>query len=198
MDFTLKPLRRRVGKTIVVSGTPGVGKTTVSVGLSRFFSLEYYSISELLISKRVYTHFDDEYRSYIIDEEKAKEVIKSNLKDKRAVVETIYPSLLKGLEIDLVLVLRRNPVELYKALKSKNWSESKIRENVEAEFLGIVYEESKELVENPCQMNATGLWGEKLVDKAIKLIIKNNECEEVNWFNSENIDEILRILSETS
>jgi adenylate kinase len=169
---------------IVVTGTPGTGKSTVAKTLASRYGLRYVNVSEFAISHKLYTEYDEETRSYVIDEEKLSEELEKFIGKEGAVVETIYPSLVRS--ADRVLVLRRNPKDLWEELERRGWPIRKVAENVEAELLGVVSQEAKENFSDVCEIDVT----DKSVDQVIELF-ETRKCESVDWMNEPGIEDVL-------
>lgn len=172
---------------ILISGTPGTGKSVVSKLLKEKLGEGYviFHLSSFLIQNRAYTEYDEERQTYIIDEEKAEKLLGDFFKThKDVIVETVYPGLVP--KADKVIVLRRNPLTLYEELKRRGWSELKVAENVMAEILGSVSEEAKEYFDNYCELDTTNKSWEDVVEKVLK-----GECESVDWLSDERVQQLL-------
>ncbi len=139
---TNKKVERSIGKiVIVITGTPGTGKTSVSRKLVEEINGLHIDVSRYVIDNRIYIGYDEYRRSYIIDEEKLVEKLESIIRksDKPVVIDIHYPEILDPNMVDYVIILRTNPLELEKRLsKRKDWPLHKIRENVMAEILGVI------------------------------------------------------------
>ena len=61
---------------ITITGTPGVGKTTVSRSLASVLDLPLYNLSELVKEKELYTEKDEDRDAFIVDEKKLLEFFK--------------------------------------------------------------------------------------------------------------------------
>ena len=117
-----------------LTGTPGTGKTT---------------ISKLLNTKIV--HLSDYYEAssegktnsgeWLIDLDKM-----NNLVKKLELDEVFYEGHTSHTldNLDMVILLRCDPSILKDRLASRNYSEEKINENLEAEALNIIYDEALE------------------------------------------------------
>ncbi|MHA1292638.1 MAG: AAA family ATPase, partial [Promethearchaeota archaeon] len=57
-------------RIIVISGTPGTGKTSVSKKLLDFINAEMLSLNELAIMKRFVIKYDTKRDTYVIDSKK--------------------------------------------------------------------------------------------------------------------------------
>ena len=54
-------------KIIIISGTPGCGKTSVANELSKLNNAKIISLNELAISKDFSFEYDNERKTYIVD-----------------------------------------------------------------------------------------------------------------------------------
>jgi adenylate kinase len=172
---------------IIVAGTPGTGKSTVARALAKRYGMCYLNVSEFAISRRLYTDYDEESRSYVIDEERLVEELNGYLSSRDYVVETIYPSLVR--RADKVLVLRRHPKELWEELTRRGWPLAKVAENVEAEVLGVVSQEARESFGKVCEIDVTG----KSVEEVVELFEKG-VCKNVDWLSDPNVVEVLELI----
>ncbi|BDB97551.1 adenylate kinase family protein [Saccharolobus caldissimus] len=175
---------------IVISGTPGVGKTIVSKELVKRLNLKYFHLSQFVIDEKLYIEYDEERQSYIIDEDKVKDKLEIALKESdNIVIESIYPSLIP--KADIVVVLRKNPIVLYNELKNRGWPELKIAENVEAEILGVISQEAKEAFNGKvCEIDVTKISIDQIINK-----ILNKECDYfIDWLSDTEIQSFLENL----
>ncbi|MEN6554658.1 MAG: adenylate kinase family protein [Methanobacterium sp.] len=133
---------------ILITGTPGVGKTTVSSILVEKIDACLVNINELVDEKHLYTGIDEERGYKIVDldalfNEIAKIIKNTDDHDKHVVVEGHLSHLFEN--SDIVIVLRANPDVLHDRMKIKGWKAAKIRENIEAEAIDICSYESFEI-----------------------------------------------------
>ena len=56
---------------VLVTGTPGTGKSTTCEQIAEATGLQYVDIGSLVKSQELHSGWDDEYCCYIIDEDKA-------------------------------------------------------------------------------------------------------------------------------
>src|SRR6266487_198581 len=156
--------RIRFGKTATfnVTGTPGVGKTTVGKLLAERLGSEFLSLGDLVKKQRLHKGFDRSARSYIIDEPAVRRMLKGYLKDhreKRIVFEThSFNSILQKTHGMVTVVLRLDPLVLARRLKERNWPKLKIWENVEAELIDLSLYDSLKVLGNRgvYEIDATG------------------------------------------
>lgn len=140
---------------ILITGTPGVGKSILAAKLSKKLDCLPVDVSTLVKSKRLYTKVDRKRRTVIADKRRLKsaigKIIREN-KNKHLVISTHYlGDYLPTRQVKSCFVLRLNPEKLRQRLVSRGWLRSKIRENVEAELIGV------------CLYEAVGLLGRRRV-----------------------------------
>lgn len=130
---------------IIITGTPGTGKTSVTESLKEDFDAEYISINSLLEDYDLNLGIDEKRGYKIVDTEKMIPIVDQIKKESEKDVIIFEGHLAQDYpNADLVIVLRCNPDVLKKRLSTRNWKDAKIHENVSAEILGICTEESYE------------------------------------------------------
>jgi adenylate kinase len=129
-------------KILIVSGTPGTGKTTVSQNLLNNFKAKVISLNELAISEKLIINYDVERETSVINEKKLiRYIIKlieryNKLDLEILIIESHFSDIVPGQYIDFIIILRCDPDELYVRLKERGYKLEKIRENVQSEILG--------------------------------------------------------------
>jgi adenylate kinase len=189
---------------VVISGTPGVGKTVVALRITKLLEGIYLNLSEFVINNKLYLYYDEETSSYVIDEVKLKnaldEFIISNC-SRIIVIDSHYGEVVDDRFINKIIVLRLNPKELYNRLVSRGWTGRKLRDNVEAELLGVSTMNALEEhgVGRVCEVDTTGRDVDDVVDEIIKIINGVRECEvRINWLEKEDlINELLPLITQT-
>lgn len=129
-------------KILIISGTPGTGKTTVSKNLLKYLKAKVISLNELAISEKLIINYDKERETSVINEkELIRYVIKliecyNKLDLEYLIIESHFSDIVPQQYIDFVIILRCDPDELYIRLKERGYKMEKIRENVQSEILG--------------------------------------------------------------
>jgi len=186
---------------IVISGTPGVGKTSVAKALAERLNGVYVNLSELVLKNKLYVEYDYERKSYIIDEEKVqKEIMRISEKnnDRYVIIDSHYGELAPKEIVIKAFIIRYNPLMLARRLKLRGWDEEKIKENVQAEILGV------------CTINALKEYGaeyvyeidgtNKSVDEILKEIIevlssrRKVRMEFIDWLSILSLKELSKYL----
>lgn len=126
---------------IIVSGTPGVGKHTISLELSKLLNgFPILDINKVILTENLFI-YSSEFETEI-DVTKVYNSLKLLLSTKEYVnaiiVGHLAPYVLDPLLIDFVVILRRNPFELKRIYEKRAYSEKKISDNLISEILGII------------------------------------------------------------
>ena len=172
-------------KNIIISGTPGCGKTSVARKISSLIDAEIISLNELAISDKFSFEFDKERDTYIVDFEiflpfildKINEIKNHNYK--YLIIESHFSDIIPNDYIDFVFILRCDPDKLIKRLKEKNYNIKKIMENVQAEILGnsVNYFLQKKLTSTLFEIDTTKLSIESVAKIIIDIIIDKKDVD---------------------
>ena len=166
-------------KIIIVTGTPGVGKTVVARLLAKKMGFTLSSLGELVGKDRLHKGFDRKTRSYLIDERSVRRKLQGYFEDHRKkgmVFEThSVDSILPRTGGMVAIVLRLDPLVLAKRLRARNWPKLKIWENVESEMIDVsLYDSLKALGETRVlEIDATGKSPEEIVREIFKVLSRN-------------------------
>jgi adenylate kinase len=173
---------------IAVTGTPGVGKTTVSKLLAEKLGYEYVNLRDYALEKEIGEMKGDELE---IDVDELRESFRKDFRDKNVIADG---HLSHSLKADLVIVLRANPKLIAGRLKERGYSKEKLGENVEAELVDVILVEALEENENVIEVDTTGKTPEEVVEEILDLIQKGvrRRAGIVDW--SEVYDEVLPYL----
>lgn len=155
-----------MAKRVFISGTPGVGKSTIANKLSDELNAKLIDVKKLAIENDLILGIDPEKGYKIVDVEAFDSFLQNLELEGFIVVESHLSHLFSN--PDKVIVLRVDPDILKGRLSSRDYSDSKIRENLEAEALGV------------CSIEAFELHGKKVfeintsnlsVSESVKIII---------------------------
>ncbi len=128
-----------IPRIIVVTGTPGVGKTVCSRLLAGELSARHIDLGELVKEKDLTLGIDSERGTIIADIDRLTAFLGRLLEEEHqdCVIEGhLAPHVLDGSYIELAFVLRCDPDELVSRLRKRGFSESKTLENAASEILG--------------------------------------------------------------
>jgi adenylate kinase len=172
-------------KIIILSGTPGCGKTSVSKKISEKINAKIISLNELTVSENLTLKYDKKRETYVVDFNKlvpyVEKLIELYKKENTEflLIEGHFSDVIPDKYIDYVIILRCNPDELYKRLEKRGYKKEKIRENVQAEILGNCpnFFIHKQIKSPMYEIDTTDLSEESLAKIIIDLIIKEVKTE---------------------
>ncbi|NHJ86717.1 MAG: AAA family ATPase [Asgard group archaeon] len=126
-------------RVILITGTPGVGKTTIGKILIEH-GFQVFNLNQFIINEGLYFGYDHTRESVIIDDEFLVQHLRSLLLDFSGIlfIEGHTTELVPKEYVDSIVVLRCNPGVLRTRLTlSRDYSKEKIEENVQAEIMDV-------------------------------------------------------------
>ncbi len=160
---------------IVVTGTPGTGKTTIARLLAAELGLPFISVNTLIRAKKLHTGMDQ--GSLVVD----MRALARELRGFKGVVEGHVLCDLK-LPADRVVVLRASPRSIARRLGPRNYPKQKLQDNIDSEALDYCLIRS---IENygrrkVVQVNTTGLMPQENVRRVLRSI-STRKSDRVDW-----------------
>lgn len=127
---------------ILVTGTPGVGKTTLGKLLPEYIEgLTFYNVGELVNSEKLYKTWNEKYNVPEFDEDMVVDYFEKIMDKEGCVLEFHSSGFFPERWFDLVVLLRTDNTILYDRLKERKYEEEKISENLECEILEVTHDE---------------------------------------------------------
>ncbi|KAF4507601.1 hypothetical protein G6O67_004081 [Ophiocordyceps sinensis] len=125
----------RPSPNIIITGTPGVGKTTHCESLAERTGLRHVSVNQIVKDKECHQGWSDEYQSWMVDEDKLLDAIETDAEAGGCIIDWHACDLFPRSWIDLVIVLRVDSATLYDRLKARHYTEGKLQENLDSEIM---------------------------------------------------------------
>ncbi|CAJ2633628.1 unnamed protein product [Trifolium pratense] len=135
---------KRKKPNILVTGTPGTGKTTMSTALAEATQLNHINIGDLVKEKKLHDGWDDELDSYILNEDLVCDELEDIMEEGGNIVDYHGCDFFPERWFDCVVVLQTDNSVLYDRLSKRGYKDSKLSNNVECEIFQILLEEAKE------------------------------------------------------
>jgi len=130
---------------ILITGTPGTGKSTLSKALSAELpDYTYINISEYANENKCISKYDKRRDTYVLDEDQLLDLLEVAMSTGKYIVEYHSSDLFPERWFKHIYCLSTDTDVLYDRLKARNYSTSKIAENVQCEIMQVCLEEAKE------------------------------------------------------
>ncbi|CUM49977.1 uncharacterized protein AC631_00867 [Debaryomyces fabryi] len=139
-------MSRREYPNIIITGTPGCGKSSHAANLVSQLKSPYkhFSISDIAKERKCIESYDERLDTSVVDEDKLLDSLEPDLEKGGILVDwhccDIFPERL----IDLVVVLRTDNKILYERLNKRGYKENKIQENLDCEIMEVILQDARE------------------------------------------------------
>ena len=137
--------------TLLVTGTPGTGKSVLAKKLSLLLDYTYFDVNSYAKKTHIYSSYDRKRRTYVVDASKLamhlikvrQEALKTGYKG--IIFDSHMSHFLPSKYADLCLVTRCSLKALEKRLRGKGYNKAKVRENIDAEIFDTCLIEAREM-----------------------------------------------------
>ena len=139
---------------LIISGTPGTGKTAVARILGEKLGWKVISLNDFARERNLYCGYDEKREVKIVDIDAVREEMSKIIeKEEDMIIESHYAHEIPG---EFVVILRTNPGELRKRGREKFWDFEKTEENVISEIMEVCKTEALEMKKNVIEIDTTG------------------------------------------
>lgn len=162
---------------IALTGTPGTGKTSVSKLLAKKLGYKILELNKEIRKNKLYSGYDKKRKTYIADMNKINRFLNRKTNTENWIIDSHLSHFFKN---DFVIVLRCEPNEIKRRLKGKRWDKEKIRENFEAELIGVISYEARQRNKKVCDIDTTNKSINSVVKDVLKAL-KENKSKTIDW-----------------
>lgn len=165
---------------VAITGTPGVGKSTVSKILRKDHNvIDIHSYAE---EHGLFEEFDEEAGSFDVDVDK----LSDSLQSQRGEGITFMDGHLSHfVDCDAIIVMRCDPRKIKERLSERGYDDAKILENVQAEVLDVILCEAVDSGIDTYEIDCSDMSPEDVASKIVDIIIKGKTDDvmpgNVNW-----------------
>lgn len=133
-------------KAIIVTGTPGTGKTTIAKNVAKAFSYKYIDVKKMIERDCLSEGYDKKRKTNIIDANKLSKALVKSIEDsdKKLVIDSHMSHYIPSKHTSLCIVTKCNLKDLNNRLKKRGYHKDKIRDNLDSEIFDVCYTEAKE------------------------------------------------------
>ncbi|PKU77624.1 adenylate kinase isoenzyme 6 homolog [Dendrobium catenatum] len=128
---------------ILVTGTPGTGKTTTCSLVADASHLHHIDIGKLVKAKHLYDGWDEEFECLIINEELVCDELEDMMEVGGNIVDYHGCDFFPENWFDRVVVLQTNITILHDRLTSRGYMGPKLTNNIDCEIFQVLHEEAR-------------------------------------------------------
>jgi len=172
----------------LITGTPGVGKTTISQKLASILDAKQINLTEIIKEKNLETFIDNDRETLVVNLENVSKIIQETLDTMEGIIIIeghFVVFVVPKNEVDLVLVLRRDPRELRGVLQKRGYKDNKLWENITAEILDVCLVDALSSSESSkvCELDVSGKSIDSILKEVVFIINNRTECKYgvVDW-----------------
>lgn len=187
-----------------MTGTPCIGKTSVSKLLSSKLDAFYINLTELAKDENLILGKNGKRNTLIVDDSRMRYVIRKRIDDcgkKVVIIDGHYAaSIVPKRFVEHIFVLRRNPIELRQFMEKQGFTGRKLWENLACEILDVCLVEALNYQKRKiCELDVTGKSSEEVVHEILNVLNDEKECNigTIDWLGMLEeeglLDEFLKI-----
>ncbi|KAK5648535.1 hypothetical protein RI129_003427 [Pyrocoelia pectoralis] len=135
--------RSRTAPNILVTGTPGVGKSTLCEKLSEATGLKWLEILKIAKENNCLEEYDPVYKCCTLDEDKLLDGLEEVMSAGGNIVDYHSCEPFPERWFDIVFVLQTDNTTLYDRLIGRGYEGIKLADNIDCEIFQIVFQEAK-------------------------------------------------------
>jgi adenylate kinase len=172
---------------VVITGTPGTGKSSVAGIVAERLGVKLLSLNIVAAESGALETKDRIRDSTLVKTGTLRKALRKILeeRDGRAVVEGHFGELVPGGHVKVAIVLRANPFVLKERLSKRGYSAEKVKENVEAELVDACLIASVEAFGEDAvrEVDTTGLTPQEAAEEVLRAIGGSGglPAGSVNW-----------------
>ena len=168
---------------LVLTGNPGVGKHTAASEIMKQNTMyEIIDINNLAIELGLTEKAKETLEVYVAE---LKIKMKQKVSNNSLIVGHLAPYVLDESDVDVAIVLRKNPMDLIKVFENRGYSKEKIKSNTTTEFIGVTFNDSISSFgkEKTFQIDTTNKTPEQVTSIIDKIVNGKNKGDIVDWFH---------------
>ena len=137
---------QRTSPNIIITGTPGVGKSTHCQDLATKTGLHHLDINEVVRKHNIgeSSTDPDDPNTKVVDEDRLLDCIENDLEEGGQIIDWHACDLFPPSLIDLVCVVRCDNKLLYDRLKARGHGDAKLQENMDCEIMEVLVQEARD------------------------------------------------------
>ena len=134
-------------KSILVTGTPATGKTVVAKALAKSQDYIYVDVKDTIKDNKLEESYDEKRHCGVVDEEKLKAILEKMVdeSERGLVIDSHLSHFVSKDKVKACIVTKCELKELENRLKTRGYSDDKVKDNLECEIMQVCESEAFEL-----------------------------------------------------
>ncbi|XP_060521033.1 adenylate kinase isoenzyme 6 [Cylas formicarius] len=153
---------KREAPNVLVTGTPGVGKSTLCKKLSELTGMQWLEISKVAKDNNCLEEYDQVYQCPVLDEDKLLDGLEETMNRGGNIVDYHSCEFFPERWFDAVFVLRTDNTTLYDRLTGRGYSGKKLEDNIDCEIFQVILDEANNSYKQDIVQELTSVSSEDL------------------------------------
>ena len=159
-------------KAIIITGTPGTGKSKLAAALSKITGARHIRVGQLIKKEHLSEGYDPAKKCQVVDEKKLAawlaKLIDSS--ERKLIIDSHLAHYIDRKHVELCIVTRCSLKELAKRLAKRGYGKQKIKDNLEAEIFQVCLDEAREKGHKLMILDTTAEKPALLARKVVKVL----------------------------
>lgn len=133
-------------KVVIITGTPGTGKTSLAKFLAQALNFKRLSLNQLVDRQKLCEAYDKKNRCRLVDLKKLIPLLIDIIKESKEslIIDSHLSHKIPKEYVDLCLVTKTDLKVLHQRLEKRRYPKQKIRDNLDAEIFDLCLTEAQE------------------------------------------------------
>ena len=126
-------------KVVVVSGTPGTGKTKIAKLIAKKIDANYVDVNSSIKKNKLHIGYDRRFKSYNVNLNKLIDYLIRLIKSSKEnlIIDSHLSHYIPKRYVNLCIITKCDLKKLKKRLEKRGYSKRKVRENLDAEIFDV-------------------------------------------------------------
>ncbi|KAG2290382.1 hypothetical protein Bca52824_049986 [Brassica carinata] len=136
--------KRRQKPNILITGTPGTGKSTTASALAEATNFKHICVGDLVKEKNLHDGWDDQFECHVINKDLVCDELEDIMEGGGNIVDYHGCDFFPERWFDRVVVFQTENSVLYDRLTRRGYSGTKLSNNIECEIFQVMLEEASD------------------------------------------------------
>ncbi|MSR86346.1 AAA family ATPase [Candidatus Woesearchaeota archaeon] len=141
---------------IIVTGTPGTGKTSLAKAIAKKLKMTYLDVNTVIQDYKLREKYERKRQTYVVDEKKLSKILIKLIKvHKDLIIDSHLSHFIPKKHVDICIITKTDLKVLKKRLEKRKYNKAKVKENLDAEIFEICHTEAQDQGHNIILVDTT-------------------------------------------